>query len=81
MELYSTMNLYQARSHSLLKLLDISGGWRIRRSLNQLGIHAGDHVHVLRKAPFGGPVVVRSRGGEVAIGRQLAEKLKVQVIP
>jgi Fe2+ transport system protein FeoA len=49
----------------------------VRRSLNQLGIHAGDEMVVLRKAPLGGPVVVRNRGGQVAIGKQLAEKLKV----
>jgi Fe2+ transport system protein FeoA len=77
----SSLNLYQAGDHSSLKVLSISGGWDIRRSFNQLGIHAGDHVQVLHRAPFGGPLVIESGCTRFAIGKQLAEKIKVEVLP
>lgn len=75
------MTLDQARNHSVLKILVISDDWTTRRSLNQLGLYAGERVHVLGRAPFGGPVVVESRNSRVAIGRQLAERIRVEVIP
>ena len=81
MDSHPALNLYQARPNSILKLVEIAGGWSVRRSLYQLGIHAGDRVRFLRRAPFGGPVVIRSHGSEVAIGKQLAEKLTVEVMP
>jgi len=76
----SRQSLYQAKRRSLLELLGISGDSKVRRSLNQMGLHVGDHVRVLSKAPFGGPVVIETRGGRVAIGKQLAERVRVQVI-
>lgn len=74
------MNLYQARNHAYLKLLEISNDWTTRRALNQIGLYAGDRVRVLRRAPFGGPLVVRSHNSQVAISKQLAEKIRVEVI-
>jgi len=63
-----------------LKVISISGGWGVRRNLNEVGVHVGDTIQILRRAPFGGPLVVASHGTEVAIGRQMAEKVKVEVI-
>jgi Fe2+ transport system protein FeoA len=76
-----TLNLYQADGHTSLKVLSIQGGWRTRRCFNQMGIHAGDRVRILRKAPFGGPLVIENRGTQVAVSKQLAEKIKVEVLP
>lgn len=75
------MNLYQAHKHSSLRILLISDDWTTRRSLNQLGLYAGDRVLVLRRAPFGGPLVIESRNSRVAIGKQLAERIRVEVLP
>jgi Fe2+ transport system protein FeoA len=74
------MTLDQARNHSVLRIALISGGWGVRRNLNQLGIHVGDEVSVVHKAPFGGPLVVENRGQRVAIGRRLAEKIGVEIL-
>lgn len=79
-ELDSAVNLYQAKSRSILRISLISGGWGVRRNLNQLGLHVGDEVSVIHKAPFGGPLVVESRGNRVAIGKQLAQKITVEVV-
>jgi len=74
------VNLYQSRNLSVLRISSISGGWGVRRNLNQLGLHVGDEVSVVHKAPFGGPLVVESRGHRVAIGRRLAEKIGVEIL-
>ncbi len=74
-------SLYQAEGNACLKVLSIVGGWETRRSFNQMGIHAGDEVRVVAKAPFGGPLVVENHGMQVAIGKQLAEKVQVEVLP
>jgi DtxR family Mn-dependent transcriptional regulator len=72
--------LYEADGHSALRIRLISGGWGVRRNLNQMGLHVGDVVSVVHRAPFGGPLVIENRGSRVAVGRQLAEKIQVEVI-
>jgi len=76
----SLMNLYEAEDHAKLKILLITGGWDVRRSFNQMGIQPGDRVRVLRRAPFGGPLVIDNRGTRVAVSKQLAEKIRVEVL-
>lgn len=76
----ASMNLYQARNLHALRISLISGGWGVRRNLNQLGLHVGDEVSIIHKAPFGGPLVVENRGHRVAIGRRLAEKIGVEAL-
>jgi ferrous iron transport protein A len=77
----SPINLYEAGDDVELTILSITGGWGVRRSLNQMGIQPGDRVRVLRRAPFGGPLVIDNRGTRVAVGRGMAEKIRVEVLP
>ena len=74
------LSLYQSAPPSLLKVLSILGDWAVRRSFRQMGIHPGDQVRVLSKAPFGGPMVIEDRGTRVAVSKQLAELVKVEVL-
>ena len=74
------MNLYQLQPGSVMRISCISGGWGARRNLNQIGLHIGDEVSVIHRAPFGGPLVVESRGSRVAMGRRLAEKVEVEAL-
>ena len=76
----SRLNLYEAEGQAPLKVLAILGGWLTRRSFNEIGIHAGDRIRVLDRAPFGGPLLIDNRGTHVAVGKQLAEKIKVEVL-
>jgi len=80
-EFGSPLSLYEVEGQASLKVLAILGGWETRRSFNQMGIHAGDRIRVLRRAPFGGPLVIDNRGTQVAVGKQLAEKIRVEVLP
>jgi Fe2+ transport system protein FeoA len=77
----SILNLYEAEGQPYVRVLAILGGWGIRRSFNQMGVHAGDRIRVVRRAPFGGPLVIDNRGTQVAVSKQLAEKIKVEVLP
>ena len=79
-ELDAAVNLYQLRPGSAMRITLISGGWGVRRNLNQLGLHVGDEVSVIHKAPFGGPLVIESRGNRVAIGKQLAQRISVEAV-
>ena len=76
----SPMNLYEAGDKAELKIVSISGGWEVRRSFNQMGIQPGDRVRVLRRAPFGGPLMIDNQGTHVAVGRQMAENIRVEVL-
>ena len=74
------MNLYEADDDAELRILMITGGWEVRRSFNQMGIQPGDHVRILRRAPFGGPLMIDNQGTRVAVGKQLAEQIHVEVV-
>jgi len=76
----SPMNLYEAGDHAELKILLITGGWEVRRSFNQIGIQPGDRVRILRRAPFGGPLMIDNQGTRLAVGKNLAEKIRVEVL-
>jgi ferrous iron transport protein A len=53
-----------------------NAGW-----LRAVGMHENAEVTVLRRAPFGGPLHLRSRdGGEFAIHRDLARCIRVATI-
>jgi ferrous iron transport protein A len=80
-DLTSSLNLYEADDSADLRILLITGGWQVRRSFSQMGIQTGDHIRVLRRAPFGGPVMVDNQGSQVAIGKELAEKVQVEILP
>jgi ferrous iron transport protein A len=74
------LNLYEAYDDADIRILSITGGWEVRRSFNQIGIQPGDQLHVLRHAPFGGPLMIDNHGTQVAVGKQLAEKIRVEVL-
>lgn len=76
----SPINLYEAGEHARLRILMIMGGWEVRRSFNQMGIQPGDRIRVLRRAPFGGPLIIDNRGTHVAVGKKLAEQIHVEVL-
>lgn len=50
----------------------------LRSKLRQYGLHIGDAVRVLRRAPIGGPLLIEINGREIALGRAVAEKILVE---
>jgi ferrous iron transport protein A len=73
------MLLLDVTQDGCAQIKKIAGGRSLKLKLIQLGLHVGDYVHVLRRAPFGGPVLVECNGREVALGRGVAEKIIVEL--
>ena len=76
-----TLSLYQAASGQHVEVLQIIAGQTATRQLAQLGIRAGSNLAIQRCAPLGGPILVESAGSTVAIGRGLARKVSVKILP
>ena len=49
------------------------------RYLDERGVRIGDRLEVLERQPFGGPLTVRFRDGEQALGGALAAAMRVQL--
>lgn len=60
------------------RIVSIEGGHGVWERLNEVGLHLGDCVTVVRQAPFRGPLLVQCNGQEIAIGRSIAAKIFVQ---
>lgn len=61
------------------RVIMIDGGQKVRSYLNTLGIHIGDWLTVVQRAPFRGPVLVEIHGTRVALGRGVARKIQVDM--
>ena len=62
-----------------VRVINFDGGHRVRAHLNTLGIHIGDWLTVVERAPFHGPVLVEVNGSRLALGRGIAAKIHVGV--
>ena len=60
-------------------IVKILGGWHMRQSLHQVGIHVGDKFLVTRSAHMGGPMVIEIHSAQIALGRGMAEKIIVTI--
>ena len=60
------------------RVIDFAGGTNLRSKLIQYGIHPGDSLRLLRKAPLGGPLLVECNQREIALGRGVADKIIVE---
>jgi Fe2+ transport system protein FeoA len=66
---------------SRAEVIHLSCGHQSARKLAQLGIVAGAVLQMQRSAPLGGPVLVEVRGSMVALGRRLAHRVLVRILP
>ena len=71
------MTLAEVTPKNEVVVVALESGRGVRSHLNTLGIHVGDHMTVMGRAPFGGPVLVEVHGSRVAIGRGLARQIEV----
>ena len=70
--------LDRIRDNRNVTVVDVAGGWGLRRHINQLGIHPGDTLTVLRHAAMGGPILIMIHGSQIAIGRGMASHITVE---
>ena len=62
-----------------VRINSVEGGHGCITRLNRFGLYPGDLARVVRRAPFGGPVLLEVRGMEIALGRSLARCILVEV--
>jgi ferrous iron transport protein A len=70
--------LDRVEENQQVKVLEIQGGWGVRRRLGQLGIHPGDVITVVRYGAFQGPILIQVHGSQVALGRGVASRILVK---
>ena len=75
-EMITTLN--RIRTNKNVRVVDVAGGWGLRRNISQLGIHPGDILTVLRHAAMGGPILIMVHGSQIAIGRGMASQISVE---
>ena len=74
------MVLSQLSLGEFARVTGIEGGHGVRRNLNQLGIHIGDVISLVRRAAFRGPLLVLVHGMQVALGRGVANRVHVEPV-
>lgn len=74
------MQLLNAHDGQWVRVTGFLGGARLEKKLGQLGLLPGDCVHILRHAPFGGPIMIDVEGRAIALGRGIAAKIEVEEI-
>ncbi|OGN89520.1 MAG: hypothetical protein A2Y88_14270 [Chloroflexi bacterium RBG_13_48_10] len=62
-----------------IKIASFEGGYGMMARLNRFGIYPGDLARVVRHAPFHGPILLEVRGMEIALGRNIAACILVEV--
>lgn len=72
------VNVTQLPFETPAAIVKIEGGPNIWERLNEVGVHLGDRITVIRKAPLRGPLLVQCGGLEIAIGRHIAAKIFVE---
>ena len=60
------------------KVVFVRGGKGVVKRLCELGLTPGTPVSLLRAAPMSGPVEIRVRGCDLALGRGIADKIFVE---
>jgi Fe2+ transport system protein FeoA len=72
------LNLAQLPLTTPAKIVSIQGGQNVSERLNEVGLHLGDRITVIRRAALKGPLLVQCGGLEIAIGRHIAAKIFVE---
>jgi Fe2+ transport system protein FeoA len=76
----SALSLDKMKEGALLRIVSISRIRGIGQQLAQMGIQVGDTVHVKRCASFGGPILIETRGTSLALSKEWAERITVELV-
>ena len=76
------VSLTEAPRDKQLKIVEITGGYGVRRRLIALGLHKDDLIELDSRSIPGGPLLVRNLTADVsvALGRGVAKNIMVEVI-
>jgi len=74
------MRLSEVEREIWVTIVSVEDGGSLEDKLAQYGLFPGDKAQVIRLAPLGGPVLLNVSGREIALGRQIAEKILVEPV-
>lgn len=76
------VRLSKAPHETKLRIVEIDGGYGVRRRLLSMGFHKDDLVMLEKRSILGGPVAVRSLNSDTsfALGRGIASKIFVEIV-
>ena len=74
-------NLADLPESTAVRVRSVTGRGLLRERLVELGFVTGVVVEVLRRAAFGGPLQVRVRGGTIALRRDEAACVELDLSP
>lgn len=74
-------SLTDLQQNQKARILFIHGGKGFRHKLSIMGITEGKTITVITKQPFRGPLTIKINGTHMTIGRGMAQKIMVEVIP
>jgi len=74
-------NLTQISLKVPVQILEVKGPAELCERLLELGLTAGSEVQVLSRIPFNGPLLVKIKGGVVALRNQEAQCVQVTLSP
>lgn len=72
------VRLVDAPDGAMGTVIDVAGGRGRIRKLLELGIVPGVRIVVIKNPPYG-PIIVKARGYNLAIGRGLAESVLIEI--
>jgi len=61
------------------RIVKVGGGKTIHRRLRDMGLVAGSEVEVERKAPLGDPIEIKIKGYRLALRKEEAVDIQVEV--
>ena len=59
------------------EIVTLEGGEKFQARLNSMGLHVGSHIKKLSKVGMGGPIILAIDRAQIAVGRGMARKIKV----
>lgn len=75
-----SLHLLDAKPGENVRILGLGTKASTRQKLQQYGLFAGDIAHVVRIAPFEGPILLNINGREIALGESIAAQILVEKI-
>lgn len=74
------VSIVDLHEHEQGRVSFIRGDYKVIRRLMDMGITLGATISIMKVAPFKGPVEVAVRGSKLALGREIANNVFVEVI-
>jgi ferrous iron transport protein A len=71
------MYLPSVKNGNWVRIIRFEGDQELERKLRQIGVVPGDMIHLIRRAPFGGPLLIEIKGREIALSKDLADRVLV----